>query len=40
MQAFYYAMPALAVTVIAAYIFTSIKLHKFTSCLFGFNWMD
>lgn len=28
-QAFYYAMPTLAVTVIAAYIFTSIKLHKF-----------
>jgi len=29
MQAFYYAMPTLAVIVIAAYIFTSVKLHKF-----------
>lgn len=29
MHAFYYAMPTLAVTVIAAYIFTSVKLHKF-----------
>ena len=29
MQAFYYAMPTLAVIVIAAYIFTSVKIHKF-----------
>ncbi|WP_285818159.1 hypothetical protein [Lactobacillus taiwanensis] len=29
MQAFYYAMPTLAVIAIAAYIFTSVKLHKF-----------
>lgn len=29
MQAFYYAMPTLAVIVIGTYIFTSIKLHKF-----------
>ena len=29
MQAFYYAMPVLAVIVVGMYIFTSIKLHKF-----------
>ena len=29
MEAFYYAMPTLAVIVIAAYIFTSVKFHKF-----------
>lgn len=29
MQAFYYAMPTLAVLIIAAYIFASIKIHKF-----------
>lgn len=28
-QAFYYAMPTLAVIVIGTYIFTSVKLHKF-----------
>lgn len=28
-QAFYYAMPTLAVIVIGTYIFTSVKLYKF-----------
>ncbi|MCT3342260.1 hypothetical protein EFP49_05540 [Lactobacillus johnsonii] len=29
MQAFYYAMPTLAVIVVGLYVFASIKLHKF-----------